>query len=78
MSTLLETDVLGFQQAFHQPYLTDLAPLDCVYFPNLKSYLQGTQFNHRTKISHAIEKMQPIFRSCLVHECLPEISGTLP
>jgi len=53
-NTLLEIDVLGFQRAIHQPCLTDLAPLDVVYFPNLKSYLRGIRFNHRTKISHAV------------------------
>ena len=47
----LENDVLGFQRAIHQPYSTDLAPLDVVYVPNLKSYLGGTRFNHETKTS---------------------------
>ena len=50
-NTLLENDVLGFQRAIHQPYSTDLAPLDVVYVPNLKSYLEGTRFNHETKTS---------------------------
>jgi len=31
-NTLLEIDVLGFQQAIHQPYSMDLAPLDFLYF----------------------------------------------
>ena len=56
-NTLLKLDVVGFQQAIHQPYSTDLAPLDFVYVPNLKSYLRGTRFIHRTKISHAIQKV---------------------
>ena len=50
----LKIDVLGFQQAIHQPYSTDLVPLDFVYFPNMKLYLRGTRFDHRTKIGHAI------------------------
>ena len=40
-STLLEIDVLGFKRGIHEPYSTDLAPLDCVYFHNLKSYLRA-------------------------------------
>ena len=55
-NTLLEIDVLRFKRAIHQPYSTDLAPLDFVYFPNLKSYLGGTRFNHSTNICHAIQK----------------------
>ena len=55
-NTLLEIDVLGFQRAIHQPYKTDLTPMDFVYFPNLKSYLRGTRLNDRTKISLAIQK----------------------
>ena len=51
-STLLEIDVLGFKRAIHQPCSTELAPLD-LYFPNLKSYLRGTRFNHSTNICHA-------------------------
>ena len=56
-NTLLEIDVVGFKRAIHQPYSTDLAPLDFVYFPYMKSYLRGTRFNHRTKISHMIQKI---------------------
>ena len=48
--------MLGFQRAIHQPYSTDQAPLDFVYFPNMKSYLRGTRFNHKTKISHEMPK----------------------
>jgi len=55
-NTILEIDVLGFQGAIHQPYSTDLALLDFIYFPNLKSYLRGTRFKRRTKIRHAIQK----------------------
>jgi len=42
-NTLLKTDVLGFQRAIHQQYSTDLASLDIVYFPYMKSHLQGTE-----------------------------------
>ena len=56
-NTLLKIDVLGFQRDIRQPYSTDLAPLDFVYVPNMKSYLRGTQLYHRTKISHAIQKV---------------------
>ena len=31
-NTLLESDVLGFQRAIHQPYKTDLTPLDFIFF----------------------------------------------
>ena len=54
-NTLLEIDVLRFKRAIHQPYSTDLAPLDFVYFPNLKSYLRGTEFNPSTNICHVIQ-----------------------
>ena len=53
--TLLEI-VLGFKRAIHQPYSTDLAPLDFVYFPNLKLYLRGTRFNPSTNICHVIQQ----------------------
>ena len=55
-STLLEIDVLGVKRPIHQPYSKDLVPLECVYFPNLKTYLWATRFIYRTKISHSIQK----------------------
>ena len=55
-NTLLVIDESGFKRAIHQPYSTDLAPLDFVYFPYMKLYLRGTRFNHRTKNSHIIQK----------------------
>ena len=54
-NTLLVIDVSGFQRAIQQPYSKNLAPLVFIYFSNMKSYLRGTRFNHRTKISHAIQ-----------------------
>ena len=41
--TFLEVYVLWFQRAIHQPYSTDLAPSDIIYFLNLKSYLHVYQ-----------------------------------
>ena len=55
--TLLEINASGFQRAIQQPYSTDLAPLDFVYFPNTKSCLQRTRLNHRTKINIAIQNI---------------------
>ena len=55
-NTLLRNDVLGFKRAIHQPYSTDLPSLDFIDVPNMKLYLRGTQFIHRTKISHELKK----------------------
>jgi len=33
---------VSLEPCINQPYSTDLALLDFVYFPNLKSYLRGT------------------------------------
>ena len=35
----LEINVLGLQRAVHPPYTPDLAPLDIIYFLQLKSHL---------------------------------------
>ncbi|KAK3092613.1 hypothetical protein FSP39_004972 [Pinctada imbricata] len=45
-TTQLEIDLLGFQCLQQPPYSPDLAPMDLVVFPYIKSFLRGQKFDN--------------------------------
>ena len=50
--TQLEIDLLEFQCLKHPPYSPDLAPMDFVVFPYIKSSLRGMRFDNLSELSH--------------------------